>query len=50
MKVYVMSKDALGTLRQFFNTHHQSGPYADTVTLEDVREAVASMREQEAMW
>jgi len=32
----------------------QSGPYADTVTLEDVREAVASMREnqerQEKLW
>ncbi len=32
----------------------QSGPYADIVTLEDVREAVASMREnqerQEKFW
>jgi len=32
----------------------ESGPYADTVTLEDVREAVASMWEhqdrQEALW
>ena len=31
-----------------------AGPFPDTVTLEDVREAVASMREhqerQEAMW
>ena len=27
MKVYVMSKDALGTLRQFFNTHHQGAAY-----------------------
>jgi hypothetical protein len=32
----------------------QSGPYADTVTLEDVREAVTSMRghqeRQERLW
>jgi hypothetical protein len=28
----------------------QAGPYADTVSIEDVREAVASMSEQEAMW